>query len=427
LISGNLRQSPAIDHSKSLKSTTQNAVFAIVAFVFTAAGMTSSYVAAAWAAAAALSVHFDGSRQSPRLLWAIFLAPCYFGCGIAATTMLHVVEKIGIAGGADGALGRTVADGVVGFLAGVSTLLSIGTLAPWLVFVLGKRKRPLCRALVLASTLAAVLSTSYRLPMLRPKNGMPYTREAPKRMIVQHIMRVDGSGRVAARSISACSMDAIPVGLPGILPERVRALEPEAFDARDWVSFYPLNFLVTGMTFRDDVSDPGWAEDGSPGDHHHRRTPTLSRAPLLYSVPDSLTRYARDMCAAAKQAFWTISANKTKPSVPTKRHYFQLDTVSAGWAVLNITADIRAWSLGDEIASVQSDPRQHIVRYASGAFTSKWQFWIDVPRDDSTVEVELFVKHFGDLEPHVAAMVSEFGEHVSAVGLTQWQRTYTFV
>jgi hypothetical protein len=341
--------------------------------------------------------------------------------------MLHVVEKIGIAGGADGALGRTVADGVVGFLAGVSTLLSIGTLAPWLVFVLGKRKRPLCRALVLASTLAAVLSTSYRLPMLRPKNGMPYTREAPKRMIVQHIMRVDGSGRVAARSISACSMDAIPVGLPGILPERVRALQPEAFDARDWVSLYPLNFLVTGMTFRDDVSDPGWAEDGSPGDHHHRRTPTLSRAPLLYSVPDSLTRYARDMCAAAKQAFWTISANKTKPSVPTKRHYFQLDTVSAGWAVLNITADIRAWSLGDEIASVQSDPRQHIVRYASGAFTSKWQFWIDVPRDDSTVEVELFVKHFGDLEPHVAAMVSEFGEHVSAVGLTQWQRTYTFV
>ena len=414
-------------------------MFAIVAFVFTAAGMTSSYVAAAWAAAAALSVHFDGSRQSPRLLWAIFLAPCYFGCGIAATTMLHVVEKIGIAGGADGALGRTVADGVVGFLAGVSTLLSVGTLAPWLVFVLGKRKRPLCRALVLASTLAAVLSTSYRLPMLRPKNGMPYTREAPKRMIVQHIMRVDGSGRVAARSISACSMDAIPVGLPGILPERVRALEPEAFDARDWVSFYPLNFLVTGMTFRDDVSDPGWAEDGSPEDHHHhhhhhhRRTPTLSRAPLLYSVPDSLTRYARDMCAAAKQAFWTISANKTnktnktKPSVPTKRHYFQLDTVSAGWAVLNITADIRAWSLGDEIASVQSDPRQHIVRYASGAFTSKWQFWIDVPRDDSTVEVELFVKHFGDLEPHVAAMVSEFGEHVSAVGLTQWQRTYTFV
>ena len=75
-------------------------VFSVVAFIFTAAGMTSSYVAASWATAAALGNHFDGRRQSPRFLWAIFVAPCYFGFGIAAITMLHVVEKIGVAGGA---------------------------------------------------------------------------------------------------------------------------------------------------------------------------------------------------------------------------------------------------------------------------------------------------------------------------------------
>lgn len=75
-------------------------VFSVVAFIFTAAGMTSSYVAASWATAAALGIHFDGRRQSPRFLWAIFVAPCYFGFGIAAITMLHVVEKIGVAGGA---------------------------------------------------------------------------------------------------------------------------------------------------------------------------------------------------------------------------------------------------------------------------------------------------------------------------------------
>ena len=426
--------------------------------------MTSSYVAAAWAGAAALSFYVDGSRRSPRFLWAIFVLPCYFGCGIAATTMLHVVEKIGITGGSDGALGKTVADGVVGFLAGVSTLLSIGALAPWLALALGEYKKPLCRTLVGASMLAAVLSCSHRLPTLTPKNGMPYTREAPKRMIVQHIMRVDGGGRVAARSISACSMDAIPVGLPGILPESFRTLEPETFEPRDWVSFYPINFLVTGMTFRDPprtlasemtrkgvgscsaggacaVGGEGIVEsdDGVEGDHrgddwgdhhHHasRQIPSLSKAPLLYSAPDSLARYARDMYEAAKKAVaGNIADRPPGPGrVPTKRHYFELDTVAAGWAVLNITGDIRAWSLGDEIASVQGSPRQHIVRYASGAFTRKWKFWVDVPRDDPSVEVDLFVKHFEDLEPHVAAMVSELGEHVSAVGLTVWQRQYTF-
>ncbi len=73
--------------------------------------------------------------------------------------------------------------------------------------------------------------------------------------------------------------------------------------------------------------------------------------------------------------------------------------------------------------------RSHFKRFPLarwlGAFTSKWQFWIDVPRNDSSVEVDLYVKHF-NLEAHVAGMISEFGEHVSAVGLTVWQRQYMF-
>ena len=143
---------------------------------FTAAGMTSSYVAASWAAATALAVYFDGHRTSPRLLFATFVVPCYFGCGIAVTTMFHVVEKIGIAGGADSALGKLVADGVVGSLAGLSTLLCMGSTAPWLAYILGNHKRPFCRILVGISTLAAVLSTSHRLLTMEPKNGVPYTK-----------------------------------------------------------------------------------------------------------------------------------------------------------------------------------------------------------------------------------------------------------
>ena len=269
-------------------------------------------------------------------------------------------------------------------------------------------------------------------------------------MIVQHIMRVDGSGKVTGRSISACSMDAIPVGSPGILPASVQSLEQEPFDPRDWVSFYPLNFLVTGVTFRDSLDPSDRATRGAHDAHDAREqapiegapraaeqrhraiaeriVPSLSKAPFVYTATDSLARYVTDAYEAAKMAVnRAITGQQAVPKrAPSKRHYFELDTASAGWAVLNITANIHAWSLGDEIASVRGNRRQHIVRYASGAYTRKWQFWIDVPRDDSSVEVDLFVKHFDSLEPHVAAMISEFGEHVSAVGLTVWQRHYKF-
>lgn len=144
--------------------------------------------------------------------------------------------------------------------------------------------------LVGASLFTAVLSSSYGVTDLRPKpQGIPYTKDAPKRTILQHIMRVDGDGRVANRSISVCSMDAIPISTPGILPASLASLEPEPFDARDWVSFYPLNFLITGASFRDSTSD---RQNGTLVDH--QAVPTLSKAPFLYSAADALARYARD-------------------------------------------------------------------------------------------------------------------------------------
>ena len=183
------------------------AAFSVVAFAFTAAGMTSSYVSATWAWAT-VAFHVLASRVSPSLLplmvVVLYTIPCYFGAGVAATTMLHVVEKIGVAGGADGTLGTLVADIVVGALAGVSTLLCVGALAPWIAFVLGEYKKPVCRMLVVLSLFAAMLSSSHRVltyPM-EPKNGVPYTKMAPKRMIIQHILRVDADGRISDKRLS---------------------------------------------------------------------------------------------------------------------------------------------------------------------------------------------------------------------------------
>ena len=183
----------------------------------------------------------------------------------------------------------------VGFLAGISTLLSLGSCAPWIAFFLGSKKKSVCRALVAASLGAAVLSCSRRVFTLEAKNGVPYTAKAPKRMLVQHLKHVDGHGRVANKTISVVSLDAIPVSSPGILPRRLLDLESLEFDASDWVSFFPLNYLVTGMTFRE-VTDVETSVETSV----EREIPSLSTAPWTYSVTDSVTRYVQDACSAAK-------------------------------------------------------------------------------------------------------------------------------
>jgi len=221
--------------------------------------------------------------------------------------MFHVVEKIGVAGGADGQLGKLVADAVVGFLAGMSTMLSLGSCAPWIAFSLGSKKKTVCRVLVAASLGAAVLSCSHRVFTLEAKNGVPYTAKAPKRMLVQHLKHVDGHGRVANKTISVVSLDAIPVSSPGILPRRLLDLESLEFDASDWVSFFPLNYLVTGMTFREETdvetdvetsveTDVGTSVETSV----ETEIPSLSTAPWTYSATDSVTRYVQDACSAAK-------------------------------------------------------------------------------------------------------------------------------
>lgn len=128
-------------------------LFSVVAAAFTAAGMTSSFVSAMWAAASVLSL----SVGSPVFSVLVYALPCYFGSGVAVTTMLHIVEKIGVAGGAEGVLGKAAADVVVGALAGVSTLLCVGNLAPWIALVLGKHTKRVWYVLPLSRDCPAIV------------------------------------------------------------------------------------------------------------------------------------------------------------------------------------------------------------------------------------------------------------------------------
>ncbi len=394
-------------------------LFSMVASVFIMLKMTSSYVGASWGLATILSVLLmKHTRLNPA--WGCLVhaccysVPAYFGCGVSLTTLLHVFEKIGVAGGADGILGIFVVDAVVGAVSGVSVILATGSLSPMISFALGSKKGAICRGLIVLSLLSASLSSFVSMEA-NPhwKSGIPYTKESPKRMIVQHIHRVDDNNDIVDSFITACSMDAIPVSQIGVLPRRLQSLGSRPFDTHDWVSFYPLNFLVTGVSM----------QDYTPHNYTSKDIPTIKRASFVSVAVDSLKKYLSDGYEAMKIA-WS-EASMTPTSRALKRQYFELNTIEPGWAVLNITANIVNWSLGKDIAAVQNSPREHIVRYASGPYTTRWQFWIDVPKHDSNVTIQLYVKHFR-LAPHVSDMMTEFEEWVSPVGLTVWQQGFAF-
>lgn len=90
------------------------------------------------------------------------------------------MEKVGLAGAAPGLLGLVSADAAVGLVGGAATLLTFGTLAPYIAAALGgQRGRALVGALLAASlATAALASVAYR---------QPYSRDHPKRLLVQHI------------------------------------------------------------------------------------------------------------------------------------------------------------------------------------------------------------------------------------------------
>lgn len=162
-------------------------LFAAICSALTSVGMHSSFLYALWAAAAAASAALLGVGASAVAGWggaaalaAIYAAPVAVALPSAVTFMAHVMEKVGLAGAAPGALGLLLADAAVGAVAGATLVLTFGTLTPLLAAALGRRRAAMLvvAALTLSAGAAAWASREFSLP---------YSAEHPKRLLVQHI------------------------------------------------------------------------------------------------------------------------------------------------------------------------------------------------------------------------------------------------
>jgi Peptidase family M28 len=472
-------------------------LFSLFASALTAIGMHSAYLFVAWALGAILAAlltpaavfnnsKLEGSHKDERgeesaetaytwrhvfILLASFILPILVSLPTALSIATHVMEKIGLAGAPPGRFGAAVPDTAVGALTGVGLVVATGTLVPYITVAVGrKRVKMLITVLLGTSISVAILGSSIRgtgagststssstslgrhIQNLFSSNttitsikSHPYSYRSPKRLIIQHFHRHTQQGAVYDSFFTFSSLDAVPVEVA--LPEEVLNLPYAPYSNADWVALYPLNYLVTGTARKAPPPPRGYKTPSLKVIDAEEYSSAL-RGSASGGVLGSVWNMVKKTFVAAAEVSTSkadidggatsINGEVFNKKLNTRRIYLQLDTVRSAWAVMNITGDLSAWSLGSEIAianrkdisttsgtSGRHIPEQHMVRYASGVGTHQYKFWLEPKEDEKKIKIELFVKH---IEPSVPAqkILDSMAEWVSPAAVTTWHSTWEF-
>ncbi|KAL4421351.1 hypothetical protein ABPG75_010642 [Micractinium tetrahymenae] len=361
-------------------------LFALICSGLTAVGMHSSFFYALWAAAAAASAALLGTGASAGAGWggamalaAIYAAPVAVALPSAVTFMAHVMEKVGLAGAAPGTLGLLLSDTAVGAVAGATLIVTFGTLTPLLAAALGRRRGAALAAAALALSVGAAAWASR-------EHALPYSREHPKRLLVQHIHRQGADGAVVESKLGVVGLDAFP--LEPALPPSFASLPPAEFAIEEWESFYPLNYLISGGAAR-----------AAPGPDDDAELPVLRL----------LSRGASP-------------AGPGPQGQQLERLELELDTGKPGaWGVMNMTGEVLRWSLTDRVAStdIEGGGVSHMVRFAANMYARTHRFWLDVPAGQQ-LSVRVLVKHVED-SPAAAALLADMPDWTSPAVVVSYQ------
>ena len=461
-------------------------LFSGIATALTEIGMHTAYIFVGWAVGAISAALLSGrehhsphnqddtttskdkfSSLSIATICACLTLPITISLPTAMSIAGHIMEKIGLAGSADQLLGQSIPDAAIGALTGLSLVLALGAGVPYIAAVLGQQKGKrvvgvLFAISILAAAVPEIVGVVHRNNQLFTKNIIsqpstthnkmqphPYSYHSPKRVVFQHFHLHSATGKILDSFFTFSSMDPVPVDVA--LPDFVRALPRKPYHSSDWVALYPLNYLVTGIATEappppNGVSTPSLRVIHpitlAHGFHGEKSGASLWSKILTWFInfggggprAVAVENENGDKANLASAEDSPLTKNSTAPAGVVEgmhRWHLELDTVRAAWAVLNITGDIHAWSLGPEVASTQipgTNSTCHMVRYASGVQTHRWKFWIDAPKKatgDVALHIELFVKH---LQPSEAAqkVVDALPDWVSPTAVTTWHSIWDF-
>ncbi|KAL0027903.1 hypothetical protein WJX79_001663 [Trebouxia sp. C0005] len=336
---------------------------AILAVILTVVGGKVAYSHFSWAAAAYISLWIVPKVDSPTGLSAALACAVVPATSVLTGILLlatHLMEKMSMTGAPPGPL-IWGPDAIMGALFGAGTFVYAGYVMPWLAHCLKRPFKRTMRALLFISVISAV-AASLTLDT--------YTPQTPKRLFLQHMIRVAANGEQESL-YAAASSDATPVDvvLKGM------NLTSAQQDGREWLAMYPMHDMIRGKVF-----------EAPPADKE------------LFPTPPTVHLLSRDSSGG------------------TDRLHLELRLPRPGVGVVNVTGPLHAWSFTDQLPRPVSKRgvAQHVARYGGNVGTETWPFWLDVQCEETvtvsiaasfltkTAAIESFTQQMPDWTAHSA-------------------------
>ncbi|KAK3443323.1 endoplasmic reticulum metallopeptidase 1 [Eucalyptus grandis] len=329
-------------------------------------------------------------------LWSIVafvipLIPCLtYSVYFNGFLVQFLIEKMGMMGSLPPPYGFFVPDIIVAAVTGLATGWCVGPLIP------------ICGRWLAKSSILLFLVHLTVLTMAVSSQLFPYSRDAPKRVVLQHTFFTAGGNQVLDSSYDLGIVDSNP--LPFLFkyaPEVAKEMHisPDfSFDAanlsdrENWMGIFPVTFL-------------------------------FSRSLNFPAPSEGILKH--------HQVFPHLSAYKSQSSGNSFRRIyleFSLGSLNEVWVtVLNITGPLSGWSLADEVLpapeSVKGGPSSYICRL-SGYSNENWTFWLEASSSmDLRVDVNVVDQHLVDA---AAKLKSLFPDWVDVTAYSNYMSTYIF-
>lgn len=331
------------------------------------------------------------SIKSP-MFYVIALVPCllyslYFG-GILT---LLLIEKTGMMGAIPPPYGFYLADVAVAAVIGIVTGLCLGPIIPicdrWLA------KSSILKFLLHFTVVMLAVSSQF----------FPYSKDAPKRVVLQHTFISTGGNEITGSSydlavIDSNSMEFIFKHAPEVAKElhvgpSFSLGNAEASPQEAWMALFPISCVLT----------------------------TNGRFPA--KANNILERYSQ---------FPLLQAHKPQTTFEngTRRVHLELSLGSLEeiWVtVLNITGPLSGWSFADGKPPAPElppgGPPSYILRL-SGNSDEKWNFWLEASSEEEVrVDVAVLDQRLDEETIHLKGLFPKWSD---VIAYTSFLSTYLF-
>lgn len=317
----------------------------------------------------------------------ILLYSVYFG-GILVQ---FLIEKMGMMGSLPPPYGYFIPDVIVAVTIGAVTGLCVGPLVPVISHWLARSS--VMQFLLHISVLSLALSSQF----------FPYSKDAPKRVILQHTILTSDAGQIVDSTFDFSVLDSNSLIF---LFKHAPAVAKELHIGSD------LSFETSNLSHRE-----SW----------------MAIYPLSSLFSRSLKFPAKSDAILNKYRYFPYLSTYKPPMISdggSRRVHleFSLGSLEEVWvAVLNITGPLSSWSLADNKLPapeiVGGGPPSYICRL-SGVGHENWTFWLEAASSaDLRIEVGVVDQY---LVQQGTKLIGLFPDWVDVIAYSSYLSTYIF-